>query len=961
MSSTVRIPQKLAKAAPYLTVFFSSACIMTVELVAGRIISKYLGMSLYTWTAIIGVIMGGMALGNHLGGKLADRSRPAPALAILFFLSAAGCALILPLNNFLGGIAAFANLSWPLRIFFHVALAFFAPATLLGTINPLVAKMALNMSETSGRAIGSVFAWSVAGSIVGTFLTGFYLVFALGATQIVLSMSASLAVLGLIYVGSLRWAAYRPMEQEISIANETKPGAVGPRALWGPYATVFVSNAAFMMLELAGSRLVAHQFGSSLYTWTTLIGVVLAGITLGNYAGGRLADRFASRRLLAIIFLLSSVTCLASYAISAWLNTIFESTFFIQALPWTAQILLYIAACFFVPCVIIGTISPIVVVLELNRGHLPGQTVGSVYAWGAIGSIVATFLTGFFLIGWIGTLSTIVLVAALLTGASVCYAPRAVWSLTWAGATVAAALFVLLKAPADTGAIYEDESNYSYLAVKVDPENPNIRHMLLDKLVHSQVDLENPMNLQYEYEWVYEGVLNLYYPAEEPFRALVIGGGGYTFPRYLELARPNSYVEVAEIDPVVTEIAYDYFGLPRDTAIQIYDMDARNRITDLMRLRETNPEAATFDAIFGDSINDYAVPYHLTTVELTQDIYDLLEDDGMYLLNLIDLFDSGKFLAAVLHTCRQVFPHVYVFTTGRPFSVRDTFIVISSKRPLDLVYVAKTIELSRDFSGGLLKQSMLDDLIDRNGELLLTDNYAPVENLLAPVVAARRTDTGELNFTRAKQFAASGDTDKAIRATRAALRAHRTWPDAEEFLSDLLLQQGDVQGAIGALQNVTTYHQEPATAYFNLSQLYLPQGMAQEGADALMQAIQIDPNHPSANFYLGKAAFARQRYDDAIDYWTKATTNRPDYVEALYNVGLAHAAKSDLDAAIEVWQRTLRIDASYADCRNNLLLAYTLTEDFDNAWSQVEALRELDTPADPQYLEILQKASGRTQ
>lgn len=101
--------------------------------------------------------------------------------------------------------------------------------------------------------------------------------------------------------------------------------------------------------------------------------------------------------------------------------------------------------------------------------------------------------------------------------------------------------------------------------MKADAANPNIRQMFLDKLVHSQVDLENTDELQYEYEWVYEGVLNLYYPLEEPFRAMIIGGGGYTFPRYLEVVRPDSYIEVSEIDPAVTESAYDYFGMPRDT------------------------------------------------------------------------------------------------------------------------------------------------------------------------------------------------------------------------------------------------------------------------------------------------------------------------------------------------------------------------------------------------------------
>lgn len=347
-----------------------------------------------------------------------------------------------------------------------------------------------------------------------------------------------------------------------------------------------------------------------------------------------------------------------------------------------------------------------------------------------------------------------------------------------------------------------------------------------------------------------------------------------------------------------------------------------------MRLRETNPKSATFDCIFGDSINDYAVPYHLTTVELTQDIYDLLEDDGMY---MIDIFDSGKFLAAVLHTCRQVFPHVYVFTTGRPFSVRDTFMVVSSKRPLDLVLVSDTITLTREYNGGLLTPQSLDDLIERNGELLLTDNYAPVENLLAPVVSARRADPGELRFNRAKEFAANGQIRKSARAVRAALRVHPEWLEAEEFLVRQLLELEDIEEAIDALQNMTTYHPEPATAYFELGQVYLDWGNVEEGFGALLKATEIDPYHPAANFRLGKAAFSGKQYDAAIEYWTNAAENRPDYVEAFYNIALAHAAKQEFEAAIIMWLRVLTLDNAHVDSLNNLVLAYTLEKDFENA------------------------------
>ena len=72
--------------APGLIVFVSSACMMVLELVAGRIVAPYVGVSLYTWTTIIGVILAGMSLGNYLGGRMADRWASYGLLSLLFFV-----------------------------------------------------------------------------------------------------------------------------------------------------------------------------------------------------------------------------------------------------------------------------------------------------------------------------------------------------------------------------------------------------------------------------------------------------------------------------------------------------------------------------------------------------------------------------------------------------------------------------------------------------------------------------------------------------------------------------------------------------------------------------------------------------------------------------------------------------------------------------------------------------------
>src|SRR5512135_2326822 len=93
---------------------------------------------------------------------------------------------------------------------------------------------------------------------------------------------------------------------------ESKPAArrLAPGWLWHPNLIVFISSFCTMVLELVAGRIIAPYVGVSLYTWTSVIGVVLAGISLGNYLGGRLADRWASLRLLGLVFLLGGLASL---------------------------------------------------------------------------------------------------------------------------------------------------------------------------------------------------------------------------------------------------------------------------------------------------------------------------------------------------------------------------------------------------------------------------------------------------------------------------------------------------------------------------------------------------------------------------------------------------------------------------------------------------------------------------
>lgn len=920
------------RVAAYATVFLSNSAIMTLELVAGRVVSPHLGMSLYTWTSIIGVVMAGMSLGNYAGGRLSDRFRARATLALLFLLSAAGCASVLYTNHLIGNLAALRALSWPLRIFAHTGAIFFVPALLLGAISPVVARMALGGGGDAGRVMGGVFAWGVAGSILGTFATGFYLVAAFPVPVIVGGSAGVLAVVGAGYAVSnvlRREPAPSPLVQMQHASEPRRKWTL--REWFPPNATVFASNAGFIVIEVAALRIIAREFGASLYAWTSVIGVVLAGVTCGNYLGGRLAARRYGAPTVWLLFALAAVSAFAAL----WLNTLVsalrtESTA-LMTLPWPVQITLHTAAAFLLPNLFIGMISPVVVKRALAQGHAAGHTVGNIYAWGAVGSIVATFVSGYALVDWFGPHALVVLVGALLAFTGLCYRPRSAPS--WTVMALAAAALALVYVPVlgRAGAalgfhpprgphvVYQDESQYSYIAVEEHPDNPRVREMILDKLTHSEVNLDDPTDLRYEYEEIYAAVINRFYPPPEPLKALVIGGGGYAFPRYLEVTRPGSHIEVAEIDPAVTEAAFAAFGLPRHTTIRIYNQDARNRVADLMRAYRAKEDLARFDCIFGDSINDYTVPYHLTTLEFAEQIHTLLSPEGMYLLNLIDMYNSGRFAGAVLNTLGQVFGDIHVFNTGRAPTVRDTFVIVCSKTPRDLSGLP--IHLPK------LPETAINTLLERSRGIVLTDRYAPVENLLAPVVRTQGGKLGEMRLDIARERAAQGDIEAALEQARAALDMHPVWPEGWAFLAELLKKQGNRDGAINALENAIKGHQEPAKAHDDAAQ----------------------------------ALFEAQRYQDALRHWQAAATFEPRNGTHKYNQGMAYAALDQLDKAVAAWRAAAGLNPRDFDALHNLALGYLFTGQPEKAWETVDRIRAGGGTPRPELLANLNARAPRPQ
>lgn len=491
-----------------------------------------------------------------------------------------------------------------------------------------------------------------------------------------------------------------------------------------PYVIVFSASACGLVLEIVAGRILAPTIGVSLYTWTSIIGVVLAGISAGSYLGGRIADRFPSSTTLGFILLAGGISSLSVLPLVDLVSEAYSS------LPIILRIVLVTSTLFFIPSVILGMVTPVIVKLRLQDLAHTGNVVGRIYAISTAGAIFGVFITGFVLIQWIGTRYIVLAVSLVLVLMALAFGRFSKHKIMG---------FVLIAIFAGIGSFsfitgtlqtYCDrESNY--FCIMVVDENVDghlVRTLVLDKLVHSYVDLDDPKFLAYGYEKVLADVATYVEQQDHKLRALVIGGGGYTMPRFLETQYPLSTVDVIEIDSEVTDVAFEYMGLPRDTKIITYNQDARMVIPKL--------QDSQYDLIIGDAFNDFSVPYHLTTLEFNADVVRLLDHNGIYVVSIIDKMYSGRFLKAYVNTLQQTFPYVYVMAEHALWNdVPNTFVVAGSLAPISL----SGLENANSNTGRapLVTKIMPEDSfrswINTDANILLTDDYVPVDNLLAPL------------------------------------------------------------------------------------------------------------------------------------------------------------------------------------------------------------------------------------
>lgn len=497
-------------------------------------------------------------------------------------------------------------------------------------------------------------------------------------------------------------------EHRASEDPSTEAGLTTPERLRFPGFYAFVGSGCLLVLELVAGRILAPTIGVSLYTWTSIIGVVLAGISLGNWLGGKIADRAPGRATLSSLYLLSALTSSLVLVFSRDLGKIAAP----HTWPAVSQVLWLTMLLFFVPSTLLGTMTPMLIKLSLRSLGATGRVVGRIQAAATLGSIVGTFMTGFFLISWFGTRAIVAGVCGALLVLAALSNP--VWTRR-ARMNMAAVLVFIAAMAAVSKSPCLVESNYFCIAIErvAAQDGTPVLILNLDHLDHGRVYTKDPTNLIYPYQTLYKQVLDAWFPLGSAVDSFQIGGGAYTTPRYLERYYSGRQV-VAEIDPAVTEFAHTHLLLPRATGVETIPDDARQAL-------KTLPDTKVFEVVLGDAFNDAAIPYHLTTVEFNDLLKSRMSADGVYMINVVDGVEYG-FLRSFMLTLQETFADVRLMTLKGDWPVdgrNSTFVVAASDRSLPDV-------------AAMVPRSELERFLARDGGIVLTDDHVPVDQLLAP-------------------------------------------------------------------------------------------------------------------------------------------------------------------------------------------------------------------------------------
>src|SRR5215471_8202094 len=503
---------------------------------------------------------------------------------------------------------------------------------------------------------------------------------------------------------------------------------------YGLLLSVALAGMAVLIVEITAIRMLAPFFGNSIFTVSSVIGIILAALGLGYYLGGSLADRRPSSTWFFSLIVVAGFSVLLLQLLNAVMLPGIAYRLSLIDGPLIVSLLM-----FFLPAMFLAMLSPFAITLlharEADRGV--GNASGLVFFWSTVGSIVGSLGTGFVLIPHWGIGSIVVGVGSglvLLGGVGLLAARKLPKILPVGLVLLGLASGVALGRVEMTSAVFSADGVYDKIAIRDIPYRGRTARILLQDLNISGGLYLDDGSMAFDYTKYFD-VYRLFVP--ELKTALAIGGGAYSVPGSILHDSPRAIVDVAEIDPSLHALALRYFALPDDARL-------RNHVIDGRRFLHDTP--VRYDLIFSDAYRSFiSAPPQFATLEFFRLARSRLRENGVLIANVYGSLapESRATIYSMLKTMRAAFPQVYVFATVNPASEElQNFIFVghNASNPDQRADLGKAaaVALANPMLKGVAALEWRAEDASLDSYPVLTDDFAPVEYYAANTI--RRYD-----------------------------------------------------------------------------------------------------------------------------------------------------------------------------------------------------------------------------
>ncbi len=492
------------------------------------------------------------------------------------------------------------------------------------------------------------------------------------------------------------------------------------------YVAVFFSGMVSLAAEMAASRLIGNYFGTSNLVWASIIGLILIYLTLGYFIGGRWADRSPKLETFLSILCWAALALAVVPILSRPILRIASQAFDQLYLGNLIGSFVVVMILFIVPITLLGTASPFAIRLALHDTRQAGTVAGRIYAISTLGSFLGTFIPDLILIPLIGTFRTFLVISSLLliialSSLAIFVDLKKALRLVWMPLIIIL-LFVFGARGNDkiaNGLIYEGESSYNYIQV-LEQNGYTLLRLNEGQGVHS---IYHPTQLNYYGPWEQVLVAPLFNSPPVELNQIqsmaIVGLAAGTTARQAINVYPSIKIDGFEIDPKIVEIGKQYFGMNLPS-LTVFVQDGR------WGLKTSKNH---YDIISIDAYRPPYIPWHLTTREFFQEVYDHLNPDGVMVINVGRGPSDRRLVDALGTTILPVFPSIYVMDLPGSFNS----ILFATKQATTPANLANNIQQlqHKPATPTLLLETSLTTLENLQAgphpSQVFTDDRAPIE------------------------------------------------------------------------------------------------------------------------------------------------------------------------------------------------------------------------------------------